>query len=49
MVDSEIRRLWHDADPAKGAIKVIMTGSASDKAQEAVELVLKQAEVLSNS
>src|SRR5690606_36015694 len=23
---------WHDADPEKGAIKVIMTGSASDKA-----------------
>ena len=22
---------WHDADPAKGAIKVVMTGSASDK------------------
>lgn len=31
----EIVRLrpdWHDDDPAKGAIKVIMTGSASDKA-----------------
>lgn len=30
----EIRRLrpdWHDRDPEKGAIKVIMTGSASDK------------------
>lgn len=23
---------WHDADPEKGAIKIIMTGSASDKA-----------------
>lgn len=23
---------WHDDDPAKGAIKVVMTGSASDKA-----------------
>ena len=23
---------WHDADPEKGAIKVVMTGSASDKA-----------------
>lgn len=22
---------WHDADPAKGAIKIVMTGSASDK------------------
>jgi type I restriction enzyme R subunit len=27
-----IRPDWHDADPEKGAIKVIMTGSASDKA-----------------
>lgn len=24
---------WHDADPAKGAIKIVMTGSASDKAK----------------
>ncbi len=31
----EITRLcpdWHDSDPEKGAIKVVMTGSASDKA-----------------
>ena len=31
----EITRLrpdWHDADPEKGAIKIVMTGSASDKA-----------------
>jgi type I restriction enzyme R subunit len=31
----EIVRLrpdWHDADPEKGAIKIVMTGSASDKA-----------------
>lgn len=27
----ELRRDWHDEDPEKGAIKVIMTGSASDK------------------
>jgi type I restriction enzyme, R subunit len=27
-----LRPGWHDADPEKGAIKVIMTGSASDKA-----------------
>ncbi len=26
-----IKPEWHDADPAKGAIKVVMTGSASDK------------------
>lgn len=24
---------WHDDDPAKGAIKIVMTGSASDKAK----------------
>lgn len=24
---------WHDPDPAKGAIKIVMTGSASDKAK----------------
>ena len=32
---NEIVRLrpdWHDADPEKGAIKIVMTGSASDKA-----------------
>jgi len=23
---------WHDPDPGKGAIKIVMTGSASDKA-----------------
>lgn len=27
-----LRPEWHDADPKKGAIKVVMTGSASDKA-----------------
>jgi type I restriction enzyme R subunit len=26
-----IRPDWHDADPDKGAIKIVMTGSASDK------------------
>ena len=32
---NEVVRLrpdWHDADPEKGAIKIVMTGSASDKA-----------------
>lgn len=32
---NEIVRLrpdWHDADPEKGAVKIVMTGSASDKA-----------------
>ena len=32
---NEITRLrpdWHDADPEKGAVKIVMTGSASDKA-----------------
>jgi type I restriction enzyme R subunit len=28
----KLRPDWHDADPEKGAIKIIMTGSASDKA-----------------
>lgn len=28
----DLRPDWHDEDPEKGAIKVIMTGSASDKA-----------------
>ncbi|MCE4059316.1 type I restriction endonuclease subunit R [Pandoraea sputorum] len=28
----KLRPDWHDADPERGAIKVIMTGSASDKA-----------------
>lgn len=27
-----LRPEWHDADPEKGAIKIVMTGSASDKA-----------------
>ena len=27
----ELRPDWHDEDPTKGAIKVVMTGSASDK------------------
>jgi len=26
-----IKPEWHDADPAKGAIKIVMTGSAADK------------------
>ncbi len=26
-----LRPLWHDEDPEKGAIKIVMTGSASDK------------------
>ncbi len=29
---TKLRPDWHDSDPEKGAIKVIMTGSASDKA-----------------
>jgi type I restriction enzyme, R subunit len=28
----KLRPAWHDADPERGAIKVVMTGSASDKA-----------------
>lgn len=26
-----LRPDWHDSDPKKGAIKIVMTGSASDK------------------
>ena len=33
---------WHDADPEKGAIKVVMTGSASDKALLRPHLYSKQ-------
>jgi type I restriction enzyme, R subunit len=29
---TKLRPDWHDADPEKGAIKIVMTGSASDKA-----------------
>ncbi|MER2626535.1 MAG: type I restriction endonuclease subunit R [Accumulibacter sp.] len=29
---TRLRPAWHDADPEKGAIKIVMTGSASDKA-----------------
>lgn len=28
---TELRPAWHDTDPEKGAIKIVMTGSASDK------------------
>jgi len=28
----KLRPEWHDADPERGAIKIVMTGSASDKA-----------------
>ncbi|MEY4756962.1 MAG: hypothetical protein RJA34_1860 [Pseudomonadota bacterium] len=28
----KLRPEWHDADPEKGAVKIVMTGSASDKA-----------------
>jgi type I restriction enzyme R subunit len=28
----QLRPGWHDADPERGAIKIVMTGSASDKA-----------------
>ncbi len=29
----KLRPDWHDSDPEKGAIKIVMTGTASDKAQ----------------
>ncbi len=28
----QLRPGWHDADPERGALKIVMTGSASDKA-----------------
>ena len=28
----KLRPVWHDPDPEKGAVKIVMTGSASDKA-----------------
>ena len=33
---------WHDADPEKGAIKIVMTGSASDKAMLRPHIYSKQ-------
>ena len=30
---TELRPDWHDPDPKKGAIKIVMTGSASDRAE----------------
>ena len=27
----KLRPEWHDADPEKGAIKIVMTGSAADR------------------
>ena len=37
-----LRPDWHDADPEKGTIKVVMTGSASDKALLRPHLYSKQ-------
>ncbi|WP_374477314.1 type I restriction endonuclease subunit R [Zoogloea sp.] len=37
-----IRPEWHDEDPEKGAIKIVMTGSASDKALLRPHLYSKQ-------
>lgn len=37
-----IRPEWHDTDPEKGAIKIIMTGSASDKAHLQPHLYSKE-------
>ena len=38
----KLRPDWHDADPEKGAIKIVMTGSASDKALLRPHLYSKQ-------
>ena len=37
-----IRPSWHSADPTKGAIKIIMTGSASDEAKLQKHIYSKQ-------
>ena len=39
----KLRPDWHDADPEKGAIKIVMTGSASDKALLRPHLYSQQA------
>ncbi|WP_018609568.1 type I restriction endonuclease subunit R [Uliginosibacterium gangwonense] len=38
----KLRPDWHDADPEKGAIKIVMTGSASDKAMLRPHIYSKQ-------
>lgn len=38
----KLRPDWHDEDPAKGAIKIVMTGSASDKPLLRPHIYLKQ-------
>ncbi|WP_374409328.1 type I restriction endonuclease subunit R [Hydrogenophaga sp.] len=38
----KLRPEWHDIDPEKGAIKIVMTGSASDKALLRPHLYSKQ-------
>ena len=37
-----LRPEWHDTDPEKGAIKIVMTGSASDKAELQPHIYNKQ-------
>ncbi|BAC97705.1 type I site-specific restriction-modification system, R (restriction) subunit [Vibrio vulnificus YJ016] len=37
---------WHSADPAKGVIKIVMTGSASDKAKMLPQLHDKKTQKL---
>ncbi|WP_396622288.1 type I restriction endonuclease subunit R [Marinobacter sp. W-8] len=38
----QLRPEWHDSDPEKGAIKVVMTGSASDKPELQPHIYNKQ-------
>lgn len=38
----QLRPDWHDTDPEKGAIKIVMTGSASDKAELQPHIYNKQ-------
>jgi len=41
-----LRPEWHDADPSKGAIKIVMTGSASDKTKLQAHIYNKETKKL---
>ncbi len=41
-----IKPEWHDADPTNGAIKIVMTGSASDKAKMQAHIYNKETKKL---
>lgn len=41
-----VKPQWHDPDPSKGAIKIVMTGSASDKAKLQLHIHSKETKKL---